>query len=281
MPVLIVALAASAALHAERQPLDRYQSIVERQMFGALPPGFDPTKPPSAVSAKEEREKEQELTKEQEQVKSSVHFSVINVTPAGETAVGFTDNSDAKSPKHYYLKVGETRDGWMVKEADPLAATMTICKGDIEVSLELGGNSANNAGATKGGGGSGGGMNGGRSRFGMFNRGGGGGQDNGASGALGSLRDRRNRRERQREQEMQQLTEERKRLAEERAADKRQREEERAEEERRNEEQRNRLLEIQEELRRTREEAKARENAAAAQGGSEPGDNGGNPNEQS
>jgi len=133
-----------SAVFAERQPFDRYQSIVNRQMFGDLPPGFDPTKMPSEVSKVDQKQ----LSKAQEQLKSSIHFSVINVTPDGATAVGFTDKSDPKTPVHYYLKVGEKRNGWEVKEADAAAATMTIAKGDIEVSLEIGGDSSKQADAT-------------------------------------------------------------------------------------------------------------------------------------
>ena len=143
-----VALAAGLQLLAERQPYERYQSIVDRQMFGAPPPGFDPTKPPSEVSKTDARDAEAQLTKEQEQIKSAIHFSVINITPNGDTAVGFTDNGDPKNPVHYYLKVGEQRNGWLVKEADPLKATMTIAKGDVEVSLSIGGNSAKGGGTT-------------------------------------------------------------------------------------------------------------------------------------
>ena len=144
-----MALAASAAF-AEKQPISRYQSIIDRQMFGPLPPGFDPTKSPNEVQ-KTSGAEERQLSQEQEKLQSSIHFSVINVTPDGATAVGFTDNSDPKAPVHYYLKVGEKRNGWEVKEADPQAATMTIAKGDIEVSLSLGGNSAKDGGTTKAG----------------------------------------------------------------------------------------------------------------------------------
>jgi hypothetical protein len=133
-----------AIASADDGSFDRYQSIVDRQMFGRPPVGFDPTKPPSEVSKKEQKE----LTKEQEQIKSSVHFSVINITPDGATAVGFTDSSDAKNPRHYYLKVGESRDGWTVSEADAARAWMKIVKDDIEVELTLGGNSSQGAGTT-------------------------------------------------------------------------------------------------------------------------------------
>ena len=134
-----LALVAGTALAAQ-QPLSRYQSIIDRQMFGAPPTGFDPDKNPNEVAGGKNAEKE--LTKEQEKLQSSIHFSMINITPSGETAVGFTDNSDGKQPVHYYLKVGEKRNGWEVKEADPVRAWMRIAKGDIEVELELGGNSA-------------------------------------------------------------------------------------------------------------------------------------------
>ena len=131
---------------AERQPIDRYQSIIDRQMFGQPPPNFDPTKPASQVQKGASDEKE--LTREQEAVKSSIHFSAINVTPSGDVAVGFTDNSDSKLPVHYYLKVGEERNGWKVLEADPIKATMKVAKGDIEVALDLGANSAKGGGST-------------------------------------------------------------------------------------------------------------------------------------
>ena len=142
--LLLVAAAAALSAGAEKQPYSRYATIVDRQMFGPLPAGFDPAKLPSEVT----KTSQKELTKEQEQLKSAVRFSVINMTPDGQVAVGFTDSSDAKSPRHYYLKVGESRGGWLVKEADPETATMTIAKDEIEVTLTIGGDSAKDAAAT-------------------------------------------------------------------------------------------------------------------------------------
>lgn len=129
-------MAAATAL-AEVQPLSRYQSIIERQMFGMPPDGFDPNKNPNEVKGGKNAEKT--LTEEQEKLQHSVRFSMINITPGGETAVGFTDNTDSKNPVHYYLKVGEKRNGWEVKEADPVRAWMKLAKGEVEVELELGG----------------------------------------------------------------------------------------------------------------------------------------------
>ena len=148
--ILMAALFAGLAACAERQPYSHYQTIVDRQMFGPLPEDFDPTKLPSeAKSSQKQRGKQAEnLTKEQEKLKSAVRFSVLNVTPGGAVKVGFTDNSDRKAPRNYYLGVGETRDGWVVKEADPDAATMTIEKGEVEITLTIGGDSAKSEKAT-------------------------------------------------------------------------------------------------------------------------------------
>lgn len=142
--LLAVSALGAPDARAERQAYSRYQSIVDRQMFGPLPAGFDPAKMPGEVS----KSSQKELTKEQEQLKSAIRFSVINVTPDGAVAVGFTDSSDGKNPRHYYLKVGESRGGWLVKAADPETATMTVSKGEIEVTLTIGGDSAKDAAAT-------------------------------------------------------------------------------------------------------------------------------------
>lgn len=145
----LVVVFMGAAVFAERQPYERYQTIVDRQMFGQPPDGFDPSVPPSEVArTKGDARSEVELSKEQEKLKSAIHFSVINVTPEGDTAVGFTDNSTPKEPHHYYLKVGEERDGWTVKEANLAEKSMTIVKDEIEVSLTLGGDSSKGLGTT-------------------------------------------------------------------------------------------------------------------------------------
>ena len=243
--LLTVLVLAVTAAFAEKQPYERYQSIVDRQMFGPLPPGFDPTKKPSEV-AKSSTASEKQLTQEQEKLQSSIHFSAINLTPEGVTAVGFTDNSDPKAPIHYYLKVGESRNGWTVKEADPVAATMTIEKGEVEVSLTLGGNSANTAGATARAGGAAP-----ATASGGLGRG-------GRPGLLGgSLRARRLLRERQAQEEKAKADADAAAREAERqaqaAADKAQREAERAE-------QRQQRLAIQEELKRVRESKNALKN---------------------
>ncbi len=226
---------------AERQPYARYQSIVDRQMFGVPPPGFDPTKPPSEVR-KSESKTEQERAQEQERLKSSIHFSVINVTPDGHTAVGFTDKSNPKLPHHYYLKVGEERDGWTVKEADAAAKTMTIVRGELEVSLTLGGDSSklpDATGRTDAAAVPAVASSGGMPRSTLL----------GNRSALTSLRERRRQREQRLAVEEQQVADERRRLQEEKALreahEKKLREQEKAE-------MRQQFLNLADEIRKSR-----------------------------
>ena len=244
-----LALLLAVGAFADRHPFERYQTIVDRQMFGPPPPGFDPTKMPSEVAKTSSRE-EAELSQEQEQVKRSVRFSVLNVTASGEPVVGFTDSADAKNPMHYYMKVGESQNGWTVKAADPEAATMTIEKDGVEVTLKLGGDSSSGPqgapGAAQGRQGS---------RLGASS-------PLLAGGAKMSLRERRRREEEQmREDAAKRAEEEKARAARE--------EEEKTRREAEREEQRKQLMQIQEELRRARE---AREAQKAAEPPAESGD---------
>ena len=52
--ILTIAVAFTAAtLLAQKQPLERYQSIIDRHPFGEPPPGFDPTKAPSEATVRD------------------------------------------------------------------------------------------------------------------------------------------------------------------------------------------------------------------------------------
>ena len=245
---LLLSLAVSAAF-AEKQPISRYQSIIDRQMFGPLPPGFDPTKSPNDVQKTSSKD-EKQLTQEQAKLQSAIHFSVINVASDGQPEVGFTDNSNPKAPKHYFMKVGESRDGWTVKEADAESATMTIAKGEIEVSLSLGGNSAKDGGTSRAGGSAS-----------LASAANGARRPGGLLGGGGSLRARRMQRQQEAEASAAKQREEQAARDAERQAqaeqEKQQREAERAE-------QRQQLLAIQEELRKVREQKAA---AAKSEGG--------------
>ena len=265
MKLVILGIAGLLAVvaSAEKQPFERYQSILDRQMFGPLPPGFDPTKLPSEVQ-KSSAAEERELSKEQEQLKSAIHFSVINVAADGKAEVGFTDNSDPKTPRHYFLKVGESRDGWTVKEADAEKATMTIVKDEIEVALTLGGNSASGAGTTSRAGAAPASP---QARPNAF-----GGRADGLL-AGGSLRARRLQR---RQEEAAAKAQADAAAAEKEAAREAERqaqaEQEKAQREQERAEQRQQLLAIQEELKRVREAKAAAEAAKANEGESAQND---------
>lgn len=244
----ILALGAAFCAMAEKQPFERYQTIIDRMPFGQPPPGFDPTRDPSEVSKDEYSQSEVELTQEQEAIQKAVRFSVINVENDGTVRVGFTDMSDAKAPRHFYLAVGEVRGGWTVKAADANEKKMTVEKDGVEVELTLGENSSNIDGkavanarnATK------------PQRSSLLGRGNSGGDSN----APMSLRGRREKREAEeaaRRAEDARLAAEREREREER--EKRE-EEERAAREAERAEQREQLNALKEELMRQREEAK-------------------------
>lgn len=244
------------ALFAERQPIERYQPIIDRSMFGRPPPGFDPTKPSSEVSKSDT--KTQDELQAQANIKTAIRFSAINVTPEGSTAVGFTDSSDAKNPVHYYLKVGESRNGWLVKDADPVKATMTIAKDDVEVMLSIGGNSAQADASVKGNtpralGGSG-----------LLSRRTGLATSQQPGTPLSSLRGRRLLREQQRQADAAEAEAKKEAEAQRQAEAQRREEEERAQRAAEREEQRTQLLQIQEELRKAREARAAQEAALGA-----------------
>lgn len=128
----------SGALLAAEKPYSRYEPIVTRAPFGQPPANFNPSVNPSTVSARSGANGGKELTAEQEQLKKTVKFSAINLDPEGVLRVGFSDLSSAKMPRHYYLKVGESRDGWVVTEANAAERRVKISKEGVELELDLG-----------------------------------------------------------------------------------------------------------------------------------------------
>lgn len=140
LTLITVILLGATYVRGEEKPYSNYETIVLRQMFGRPPAGFDPSKNPNEV-AKLKSADEKALSEQQEKVKKSISFTAIN-TSNGETMVGFSDNADPQNPLHYFMREGEERNGWLVKEIDPNAATMTVAKDGVEVTLSLGGDSS-------------------------------------------------------------------------------------------------------------------------------------------
>jgi len=188
-------------------------------------------------------------------IKSAIHFSAINVTPAGDVAVGFTDNSDQKMPVHYYLKVGESRNGWKVLEADPVKAKMKIAKDDVEVELDLGANSAKGGGSAsrRGGAANALGADFRSRRLGLRRQ---DAENDSSRGVGGSLRERRALREQARQEEIAKEKElEAKRRAEAAAKEEEKEKEREAQRQAEREEQRRELQLLKDELKAQREAA--------------------------
>ena len=122
----------------------RYRTILDRMPFGPEPENFNPDDPSSGdvgaggaagAAAADAAAK----SAEERQILASVRVSALNVTPSGKIAVGFTDGSRQPAAV-YYLKVGESRDGWTVKEAnaDPKEMTVTLERDGVSATLKLG-----------------------------------------------------------------------------------------------------------------------------------------------
>lgn len=248
----LFALVMSLSALAEKKPIEYYQPIIDAEPFGPPPPGFDPNRSPNDPSLQRQNSsrEEKKLTQEQEKLKASITFSVINKTDDGSVAVGFTDSGDPKSPRHYYLKVGEESDDWKVEAADAAEGTMTLVNLKLDIDpIELSIGSSSGGGGGKPSATGAGSMAASNRRLGL----------NRSSGGSGSLLDRRRSRELARQESE---AAEAKRQADAKAAQE-EREakeaEEKAQREAEREEQRAQLEKIKEELQRVREEKKEAE----------------------
>ncbi|MCQ2388144.1 MAG: hypothetical protein MJ138_00325 [Kiritimatiellae bacterium] len=118
---------------------ERYAIILERMPFGEPPPDFNPDAPPGAGTAKtgmskEEAQAQAQLEQQQQQLVQQLRVTMLNVTPAGNVAVGFNAGE-----QHYYLLAGQEKDGWKVVGADLETNEATFEKDEIEVTVKLGG----------------------------------------------------------------------------------------------------------------------------------------------
>ena len=129
-----------AAICIAAQPFERYQTVIDRKPFGPEPVNFDPEAAPGSAAANAAAAgemTEEQRTVEEQQLAASVRVSMINITPMGDVAVGFTDTS-ANPVENYYLKVGRSQNGWTVKSADPATESVTLEKGGVDVTVKLG-----------------------------------------------------------------------------------------------------------------------------------------------
>lgn len=136
--LLASAIAVLTADADEARPFELYQPIIDKCLFG--PPPEDPTVIPDKNSASQAQQgkTERELTKEQEQLEKSVSVSALVQKPDGTVMVGFSDSSDRKTSVHYYLAVGESKQGWVVVSADMTSKKVLLEKDGVEIERSLG-----------------------------------------------------------------------------------------------------------------------------------------------
>lgn len=165
---------------------ERYKTIMDRMPFGPEPANFDPdgnnSRGAGGAGDVDEAALEAQLSEEAQRILASVRVSALNMTPSGKVAVGFIDSSQQPAVT-YYMKVGESRNGWSVKDADMKAMTVTLEKDGVEATMKLGEGSDGSKGG-KGPSGAAGRMGGGRPMMGGMGRGMGGmGRGMGGMGA--------------------------------------------------------------------------------------------------
>lgn len=267
--IALLALAAVCAGGAGARPFELYQPIIDRYPFG--PPPDDATVPPESAkkggAAGAEGEAGAELTPDQAELQQSVTVSVINIGAGGTTMVGFTD-AGASPQKHYYMEAGEERDGWTVKSIDPVAESVVLVKDTVEITRKLG-EKATAKGGKKGAARAAGPAFQGQGRSPLIA----GRWRGGGTQGVESMKSRRQQKHEQEEADRKarlEQAEATKRMQEEAA---RQRQEAEAEREAEREERKQMLLDIQEQLRKAREENQRRREEEAAQEGQIDADN--------
>lgn len=250
---LAAAVAALCASGAKR-PFDLYQSVIDRYPFGEGPedPGVPPENARDGAGRGADGVDDLMATPEQEQLEKSVSLSVINITPDGRMMAGFSDMTDPKAPRHYYVAKGETKGGWTVKDIDPIEKKAVLSKDGVEIERYLGEAAS---GSGKGAAARGPGINNLGHREGLMRAGRNAGLPVAAAGG-GPLRShralKRERDEAARKERQEMADAMRKRQAEDEAR----REQENLERAAEREEMRKNLMDMQEQLRKVREENK-------------------------
>ena len=148
--ISLFAVIAAGALFAEKQPLERYQAIIDRRPFGQPPPGYDPDSTvldTASAAAGGGALTPEELSQEQAELQRAVGFSMMNINTDGSVSVGFNDASVPGAPKSYYMREHETREGWTVKSVDVYEQTAVLKLGATAKNDAKGGARGANRGA--------------------------------------------------------------------------------------------------------------------------------------
>lgn len=116
---------------------EKYQAIIDGNLFGPPPSEDSAAAEKNAVAAKEAEKIEREMSKEQERLVKTVEVSAFHTTPDGVLKIGFSDSSNGKKIP-YYLAVGESKDGWLVVSADEAEKKVSLKKDGIDIECVLG-----------------------------------------------------------------------------------------------------------------------------------------------
>ena len=146
MPVFAFLAMAPVFSYANEEDLpDKYQQIIDKNIFG--PPPADPSVMPDkgSSSSRAEEKSEREIAKEQEKLEKTVYVSALTLSPDGAVKVGFTDTSDGKKPSNHYLAVGASENGWLVVSADITTKKVVLSKDGIEIERVFGDKNATSA----------------------------------------------------------------------------------------------------------------------------------------
>ena len=260
LTVFLAFLSFSHVADASR-PFELYEPIIDKCLFG--PPPDDPAVIPEKNSASAVKD-EKEIAMEQERLEKAVAVSALQQTPDGTVKVGFSDSSASKTPIHYYLAVGETKDGWLVKSADVVAKSVILKKDSVEIERTLGASALPPASA--GGGKAMGGNLLSASNGGPLARRSSLLSPRGSVGGAGSPM--KSRRQLKLDEEASARRASQEEIARVREAEARRREEERARHEAERAEHRQMLMDLKDEIKKQREE-QAQRNAAGGAGGVE------------
>ena len=116
-----------AAMCFAKPSFERYQPILERKPFGAIPDTIvNPVDPGEKATAAA-----------QALLARQVNMSAMHIAPDGRVAVGITDLS-AKPPANYYLAVGDSEGGWTLLDADYEEEIATLVKDGVKIDLQYG-----------------------------------------------------------------------------------------------------------------------------------------------
>ncbi|MCR5413361.1 MAG: hypothetical protein K6F50_01370 [Kiritimatiellae bacterium] len=141
--VLLLLLVASVVADDRFDAL--YKPLIDRFPFGK--PAYDaqgnwtgegpePGSPEDIQSAEQD---EVSVSEQEQALMKAVTVTLLSRDPITSVMqVGFTDVSNAKSPRHHLVSVGAAEDGWIVKDIDEAKKEVLLVKDGVEIRMQVG-----------------------------------------------------------------------------------------------------------------------------------------------